>query len=588
MRFKLVFLLLMSLAEHSRASTLLQVPDRLAVSLGDGLQTTDMESFTSCVSGTIKKTLQIQTEYFIDRPLSASALIETLHSHGRLNVKNPAGLATDSIYRDFYTSKRRTLSYLVKVINADITLENPVIDEQRVQTRSCGDSWINRVQTGGYVLLRVHLDFLSENDADRVAQFGKFDSLGIQELERFLHGITVDLHDSVQLTLEMEQVGGHPIKLLQLFGTGTSKVSCRYPAVESCLQLALSVRDYMVNPQYFVNQFIQQDSAPVRLISLKNYQDSDNDLEELFHKRDRLTDLGSALKAAVHRLDEQLERLGDNPTAVYQRDLRSRLARDLAFVLNEREKCFIDRKACKASVLVQPVRSSIAAPDLFLDYCRSRYKPASLNILIDALQGIFGQLPCIELNERVRQVSELNLSSLGLDDLRYLAGLHSLEVLDLSGNQISSLRTLPLLPRIFFLNLSRNRLTSVKGLERLAGLKRLNLDQNQLTTMDIPLAELKLQALRTTDNPINDPEALRKSAKHIEAAYITSQDICRFFSAYALARGLIKEEDLSLYQAIDFAPLFKDSARKNAIAEWVHCIAAVDSYHEQFPALEVL
>jgi hypothetical protein len=571
----------------TNASAFLQVPERSVLSLGDGLNTTNMESFASCVSGTRMKNQQIQTEYFIDRPLTASALIKSLHSNGRLNVKDLSGLATDQIHRDFYTSKRRTLYYLVKVISAETWLENPAIDARRLQMGACGDSWIDRAQTGGYVLLRVHLDFLSENDADKVAQYGKFDSLGIQELERFLRGITVDLNDGVQLTLEMEQVGGDPIKLIQLFGTSDSKVSCRYPSLEPCLQLALSVRDYMISPEQFVSQFLKQDNAPLRLISLRNYQTSDSVVENLFHLRDHLTDLSSALSAAIHRLDEQLERAGESSDARYQSDLRTRLARDLESVLGKRRNCFIDSTSCKGSALVHPSRSKIVAPDHFLDYCRSRYKPASLNILIDALHYKFGSLSCLDLNESLRHTVELNLSSLGLDDLRYLAGLHALEILDLSGNQIKGLGTLPFLPRLFFLNLSRNRLTSLKGLQQFPGLKRLNLDQNQLTTFDIPLADFKLQGLRTTGNPLKDPEALRQATSHIVAAYITNQDVCQFFGEYALSQGLIKEEDLSLYQSIDFAPRFKDNGRKNAIAEWVHCIAAVDSYREQFPALEV-
>lgn len=583
----LLSLSLLSWNTSARASAFLQVPERLALSLGDGLNTTSMESYASCVSGIRKKNQQIQTEYFIDRPLTATALIKSLYSNGRLNVKNLSGLATDQIHRDFYTSKRRTLYYLVKVISAETWLENPAIDARRVQMGSCGDSWIDRAQTGGYALLRVHLDFLSENDADRVTQYGKFDSLGIQELERFLRGITVDLNDGVQLTLEMEQTGGDPIKLIQLFGTSEGKVSCRYPSLEPCLQLALSVRDYMISPEQFVSQFLNKDNAPIRLISLRNYQTSDKAVESLFHLRDHLTDLSSALSAAIHQLDEQLERAEGNPTATYQSELRTRLARDLASIVGARRNCFIDSTSCKGSTLVHPARSHIAAPDQFLDYCRSRYKPASLNILIDALHYKFGSLSCLDLNENLRHTAELDLSSLGLDDLRYLAGLHALEILDLSGNQIRGLGTLPFLPRLFFLNLSRNQLTSLKGLQQFPGLKRLNLDQNQLTTFDIPLADFKLQGFRTTGNPLKNPEALRQAASHIAAAYITNQDVCQFYGEYALAQGLIKQEDLSLYQSIDFAPLFKDNGRKNAIAEWVHCIAAVDSYQEQFPALEV-
>ncbi len=592
MHFRSVFAFLLALifpAWNVSAQTkdFLQVPERLALSLGDGLNTTSMESFASCVSGSRRQHLQIQTEYFIDRPLAARSLLENLYGNGRLNVKNPSGLATDQIYRDLYTSKRRTLYYLVKVINAETWLENSAIDNQRVALGSCGDSWVDRVQTGGYVLLRVHLDFLSENDADKVAQFGKFDSLGIQELERFLRGITVDLNDSVQLTLEMEQVGGDPIKLLQLFGTSTSKVSCRYPSIESCLRVALAVRDYMMSPEQFVGQFLKGDNAPVRLMSLKSYQFGESPDPALFRERDRLAELGSALNASIYRLDDQLALAGDSPGAIGQRELRARLARDLAIVLDEKRNCFIHSTPCKGSTIAPPARSQIAAQDQFLDYCRSRYKAASLNIILDALKTKFGELSCIDLNERIRRTAEWDLSSLGLDDLRYLAGLDNLEILDLSGNQINGLGTLPFLPRLFFLNLSRNKLTSLQGLQQLPALKRLNVDKNKLTTIDIAWKDFKLQALRTTGNPLKDPEGLRQATDQIETVYITDQDVCRFFGNYALTRGLIKAEDLSLYQAIDFAPVFKDNGRKNAITEWVHCFAAVDTYSEQFPALEL-
>ncbi len=592
MRFKSIFAFLLALCfpawnVSAQAKDFLQVPERLALSLGDGLNVTSMESFASCASGKRRQHQQLQTEYFIDRPLTARSLIENLHANGRLNVKNPSGLATDQIYRDLYTSKRRTLYYLVKVINAEAWLENPTIDKDRVEMGSCGDTWVDRIQTGGYVLLRVHLDFLSENDADKVAQFGKFDSLGILDVERFLRGITVDLNDSVQLTLEMEQVGGDPIKLLQLFGTSASKVSCRYPSIEGCLRVALAVRDYMLSPEQFVSQFLEGDHAPVRLMSLKSYQSPESPGLALFRERDRLADLASAMNASIYRLDDQIVLAGDSPGVIGLRELRARLARDLAIVLDERRNCFIHSASCKGSSIAPPVRSQIAAQDQFLDYCRSRYKAASLNILLDALKSKFGDLSCMDLNERVRRTAELDLSSLGLDDLRYLAGLHNLEILDLSGNQFQGLSTFPFLPRLFFLNLSRNKLTSLQGLQQLPAIKRLNLDKNKLTAIDIALKDFKLQAIRTTGNPLKNPEGLRQLVDHIEAAYITDQDVCRYFGEYARAQGLIKAEDLILYQEINFAPLFQDSGRKNVITEWVHCYAAVETYSEQFPALEV-
>ena len=110
----------------------------------------------------------------------------------------------------------------------------------------------------------------------------------------------------------------------------------------------------------------------------------------------------------------------------------------------------------------------------------------------------------------IEAVSLLNLSGLGLEDIRILSKCTNLVSLDLSNNCLVNLEGLETLVRLKKLNLSNNKLENLKQLEKMESLESLHLEGNLIKNTDQlwPLkncTRLTHLYLRNITNTLNNP-----------------------------------------------------------------------------------
>lgn len=107
-------------------------------------------------------------------------------------------------------------------------------------------------------------------------------------------------------------------------------------------------------------------------------------------------------------------------------------------------------------------------------------------------------------------VTELNLSGLGIYDLSALAHCRELNRLDLSGNSIVDLSPLMDIPHLSWLDLSDNSLSDVSPIMGLSSISTLDVSGNGISST-APLSMLTgLVELHMDDNPIRDFSGLKK------------------------------------------------------------------------------
>ena len=109
-------------------------------------------------------------------------------------------------------------------------------------------------------------------------------------------------------------------------------------------------------------------------------------------------------------------------------------------------------------------------------------------------------------------VTELNLSNLGITDISALSVCRNLERLDLTGNQISDLTPLMDIPGLKKLYIKDNLITDLRPLMALTTLQCINAEGNGISST-VPLSSLiSLKELYLADNPLNDCSGLAKLA----------------------------------------------------------------------------
>jgi Leucine-rich repeat (LRR) protein len=165
--------------------------------------------------------------------------------------------------------------------------------------------------------------------------------------------------------------------------------------------------------------------------------------------------------------------------------------------------------------------------ETFTDWCRNRENldPAAKRTVSLILQQA-GTFNCGRASQNVQEMTQLDLSTSQISDIRPfqslnnlvelklinnqisdvtpLQSLENLEVLDLSYNQISNVEPLGKLRKLEVLNLSYNQVIQVEPLQSLMNLNELNLTNNQVSDIT-PLKPLeKLIYLFVRDNPIDD------------------------------------------------------------------------------------
>lgn len=107
-------------------------------------------------------------------------------------------------------------------------------------------------------------------------------------------------------------------------------------------------------------------------------------------------------------------------------------------------------------------------------------------------------------------VTELDLSGMGLRDISALSACQKLVKLNLSGNQISDLSTLMNLPQLEWLDISDNQVTDLRPLMGISRLTYVDASGNSINSTAALSMMNGLKQLYLDDNPIRDFSGLRK------------------------------------------------------------------------------
>ncbi|MFN4213566.1 CotH kinase family protein [Exiguobacterium sp.] len=153
-------------------------------------------------------------------------------------------------------------------------------------------------------------------------------------------------------------------------------------------------------------------------------------------------------------------------------------------------------------------------------------------------------------HNKVRHVTELNLSGYGLTDLTGIEYFDSLESLTLSENVLTTLPDLSMLSNLKTLDVSFNLLTKLPALP--PGIEIINIEHNQLESLE-PLEGLKLIRLNARDNRIETLEpigAMQSTLTHLNVRgnELTSIDELEGF-------GQLVDVNLRNNRIRDFSPL---------------------------------
>lgn len=107
-------------------------------------------------------------------------------------------------------------------------------------------------------------------------------------------------------------------------------------------------------------------------------------------------------------------------------------------------------------------------------------------------------------------VTELNLSGMGIWDISALAGCSELVKLNLSGNYITDLTPLMNIPNLKWLDISDNQVSDIKPLMGMSALRSLNAANNNISNTSSLTVMTKLTELNLDGNPIRDFSGFRK------------------------------------------------------------------------------
>lgn len=118
-------------------------------------------------------------------------------------------------------------------------------------------------------------------------------------------------------------------------------------------------------------------------------------------------------------------------------------------------------------------------------------------------------------------VTELNLSGLGIRDISALAECRSLNRLDLSGNNISDLSSLMDIPGLMWLNVASNTITDLSPLMGIGSIVNLDISGNNVMSA-APLSMMNgLVELHLEYNPLKDLSGLR-NLRNLETLGLTA------------------------------------------------------------------
>jgi Protein of unknown function (DUF1036) len=140
----------------------------------------------------------------------------------------------------------------------------------------------------------------------------------------------------------------------------------------------------------------------------------------------------------------------------------------------------------------------------FTEWCESKNDASpTIKRTIDVLLKKYATNNCKLADEKLRNLTELELVGNKIVDLRPLASLKRLTILFLKDNQIVDVSPLANLTNLTSLRLGINKIFDVKPLANLTKLKDLSLHNNQIRDIK-PLSKLKkMFVLQVSDNPID-------------------------------------------------------------------------------------
>ena len=152
-------------------------------------------------------------------------------------------------------------------------------------------------------------------------------------------------------------------------------------------------------------------------------------------------------------------------------------------------------------------------------------------------------------------VTELDLSGMGLRDISALSACQQLVKLNLAGNQISDLSTLMNLPQLEWLDISGNQVTDLRPLMGIARLTYVDASDNSINSTAALSMMNGLKELYLDNNPIRDFSGLRK-VKSLEVlglsgTGLTDEDMGYLKNLTLLTNLNLEENEALTGEAVD-------------------------------------
>ncbi len=157
-----------------------------------------------------------------------------------------------------------------------------------------------------------------------------------------------------------------------------------------------------------------------------------------------------------------------------------------------------------------PPTSTKSNFETFADWCRNRKNldPEAKRTVSLILQQA-GTFNCGRASQNVQDMTQLDLSTSQVSDVRPLQSLNNLVELKLINNQISDVTPLQSLENLEILDLSYNKISNIKPLASLSNLEVLNLSYNQVTQVESLQSLMNLNELNLTNNQVTDITPLK-------------------------------------------------------------------------------
>lgn len=180
---------------------------------------------------------------------------------------------------------------------------------------------------------------------------------------------------------------------------------------------------------------------------------------------------------------------------------------------------------------------------------------------------------------KVRGVTELDLSGYGLTDLTGLEHFQSLETLDLSGNQLTDVTVLENLRYLKTLDLSFNQLEQIPELPET--LESLNLEGNDVSDLAFLPESETLTTLNLRDNDVETLDVLPERTPNVTQLNLRGNAVVSVEPLRAMTA--LKDVNLRDNRITDMSPLeaLDISERLYVTGNATHDYAALDSIAEQ-------